>query len=106
MEKVQLVVAHIVYNMLDEDSFSNLFYHWIWCSPHNPTGKVFTKDELEIIAGACRTWDILAVTGEFMDGATWKIGIACDSCTLVLAFLVALSFLWIYIIRSKLCDAN
>ncbi|KAG5603402.1 hypothetical protein H5410_034772 [Solanum commersonii] len=33
-------------------------------SPHNPTGKVFTKDELEIIAGACRTWDILVVTDE------------------------------------------
>ena len=35
-----------------------------WHSPHNPTGKVFTKDDLEIIAGACRTWDILAVTDE------------------------------------------
>ncbi|KAL1825813.1 hypothetical protein DCAR_0314004 [Daucus carota subsp. sativus] len=33
-------------------------------SPHNPTGKVFTQDELEIIAGACRTWDSLAVTDE------------------------------------------
>ncbi|PHU16474.1 hypothetical protein BC332_17679 [Capsicum chinense] len=35
-------------------------------SPHNPTGKVFTRDELEIIAETCRTWDILAVTDELL----------------------------------------
>ena len=34
------------------------------CSPQNPTGKVFTKDELEIIAGICRTRDCLAITDE------------------------------------------
>ncbi|GJY63648.1 kynurenine--oxoglutarate transaminase [Tanacetum coccineum] len=33
-------------------------------SPHNPTGKVFTKDELEIIAEYCRTKDCLAITDE------------------------------------------
>lgn len=33
-------------------------------SPHNPTGKVFTMDELEVIAEACRIHDILAVTDE------------------------------------------
>lgn len=35
-----------------------------WHSPHNPTGKVFTEDELEVIAGACTRWDVLAVTDE------------------------------------------
>ncbi|KAL3336457.1 hypothetical protein AABB24_032282 [Solanum stoloniferum] len=40
-------------------------------SPHNPTGKVFTKDELEIIAGACRTWDILVVTDEVYEHITF-----------------------------------
>lgn len=35
-----------------------------WHSPQNPTGKVFTKDELEIIAGACCRWDCLAITDE------------------------------------------
>ncbi|KAK2649583.1 hypothetical protein Ddye_017072 [Dipteronia dyeriana] len=33
-------------------------------SPHNPTGKVFSRDELEIIAGACCTRDCLAITDE------------------------------------------
>ncbi|KAL3849718.1 hypothetical protein ACJIZ3_011600 [Penstemon smallii] len=33
-------------------------------SPHNPTGKVFTMDELEIIAGACKRRDVLVVTDE------------------------------------------
>ncbi|CAI9767845.1 unnamed protein product [Fraxinus pennsylvanica] len=40
-------------------------------SPHNPTGKVFSKDELEIIAGACQTWNILAVTDEVYEHITF-----------------------------------
>ncbi|XP_009759648.1 uncharacterized protein LOC107770016 isoform X2 [Nicotiana tabacum] len=40
-------------------------------SPHNPTGKVFSNDELEIIAGACRTLDILAVTDEVYEHITF-----------------------------------
>lgn len=53
---------------LDPDKFMKSFTAktkaLVLNSPHNPTGKVFTKDDLEIIAGACRTWDILAVTDE------------------------------------------
>ncbi|MBO3739921.1 pyridoxal phosphate-dependent aminotransferase [Actinoplanes sp. NEAU-H7] len=33
-------------------------------SPHNPTGKVFTPAELELIAGLCREHDVFAVTDE------------------------------------------
>jgi N-succinyldiaminopimelate aminotransferase len=33
-------------------------------SPHNPTGKVFSRAELEAIASACRTHDLIAVTDE------------------------------------------
>lgn len=33
-------------------------------SPHNPTGKVFTPAELELIAGLCREYDVFAVTDE------------------------------------------
>jgi N-succinyldiaminopimelate aminotransferase len=33
-------------------------------SPHNPTGKVFTRSELELIAGHCRDRDVLAITDE------------------------------------------
>jgi N-succinyldiaminopimelate aminotransferase len=33
-------------------------------SPHNPTGKVFTRAELEQIAAQCRDRDVLAITDE------------------------------------------
>ncbi|KAG6493320.1 hypothetical protein ZIOFF_048302 [Zingiber officinale] len=65
-------------------------------SPHNPTGKVFSKEELEVIAAACCQMDCLAITDEstlpipfllwclqilqlggFYDGYCWRIGWAC-----------------------------
>ena len=33
-------------------------------SPHNPTGKVFTPDELRLVAELCRQHDVYAVTDE------------------------------------------
>jgi N-succinyldiaminopimelate aminotransferase len=33
-------------------------------SPHNPTGKVFTRAELELVAAQCRERDVVAVTDE------------------------------------------
>ncbi len=44
-------------------------------TPHNPTGKVFTRAELEQIAALCQQWDALAITDEvyehiLYDGAT------------------------------------
>lgn len=33
-------------------------------SPHNPTGKVFSREELQIIADLCQKYDVLAVTDE------------------------------------------
>src|SRR5215212_9330773 len=33
-------------------------------SPHNPTGKVFTRDELTTLAELCQQWDVVAVTDE------------------------------------------
>lgn len=44
-------------------------------TPHNPTGKVFTRDELTCIAGLCQQHDALAITDEIYehilyDGAT------------------------------------
>ncbi|XP_057428161.1 uncharacterized protein LOC130721385 [Lotus japonicus] len=40
-------------------------------SPHNPTGKVFTKDELEAIAGACCSRNCLAITDEVYEYITY-----------------------------------
>ena len=36
-------------------------------SPNNPTGKVFTRAELETIAALCRTWDVLAISDEIYE---------------------------------------
>ncbi len=33
-------------------------------TPTNPTGKVFTRDELGFIAGLCEQWDVLAIADE------------------------------------------
>ncbi|KAK0583323.1 hypothetical protein LWI29_035682 [Acer saccharum] len=40
-------------------------------SPHNPTGKVFSRDELEIIAEACCKRDCLAITDEVYEHITF-----------------------------------
>jgi aminotransferase len=40
-------------------------------SPHNPTGKVFSADELESIAALCREHDLLAVTDEIYEHITY-----------------------------------
>jgi len=36
-------------------------------TPHNPTGKVFTREELTIIAELCQQWDVLAYTDEIYE---------------------------------------
>jgi N-succinyldiaminopimelate aminotransferase len=33
-------------------------------TPHNPTGTVFSRDELSLIAGHCEAYDVLAITDE------------------------------------------
>jgi aspartate/methionine/tyrosine aminotransferase len=36
-------------------------------TPHNPTGKVYRRDELEFIAGLCQEYDVIAITDEVYD---------------------------------------
>ncbi|MDQ6759107.1 MAG: aminotransferase class I/II-fold pyridoxal phosphate-dependent enzyme [Acidobacteriota bacterium] len=36
-------------------------------SPNNPTGKVFTREELEFIATLCQEFDVLAITDEIYE---------------------------------------
>jgi aspartate/methionine/tyrosine aminotransferase len=40
-------------------------------TPNNPTGKVFTRQELSFIAGLCRKWDCYAVTDEIYEHITF-----------------------------------
>ena len=53
----------------------------ILCNPNNPTGKVFTRDELEFIADLCKEYDAIAFTDEIyehiiydpMESGKWKM---------------------------------
>jgi aminotransferase len=40
-------------------------------SPHNPTGKVFSRAELEVVAAVCREHDLLAITDEIYEFITY-----------------------------------
>jgi aminotransferase len=48
-------------------AFSNRTRAIIINTPNNPTGKVFTRDELTIIARLCQQWDVVAITDEIYD---------------------------------------
>lgn len=39
----------------------------VLCNPNNPTGTVFTRDDLEHVAALCRKWDVIAVTDEIYE---------------------------------------
>lgn len=41
-------------------------------TPNNPTGKVFTRAELETIARLCLKWDVLAVTDEVYEHIVYE----------------------------------
>ena len=36
-------------------------------TPNNPTGKVFSREELQTIAALCQKWDVLAITDEIYE---------------------------------------
>jgi aminotransferase len=44
-------------------------------TPNNPTGKVFTRDELATIAALCRKWDVIAIADEIYEHIIY------DGCT-------------------------
>lgn len=52
----------------------------ILCTPANPTGKIFTRGELESIAAVCREFDLLCIADEvyehFVDGERQHLSIA------------------------------
>jgi aspartate/methionine/tyrosine aminotransferase len=48
-------------------AFNNNTKAIILNTPNNPTGKVFKREELEIIARLCQKWDVLAITDEIYE---------------------------------------
>ena len=51
-------------------------------SPHNPTGKVFSRDELELVAALCLEHDLLAITDEIYEFITYDGVRHIPLCTL------------------------
>jgi aminotransferase len=50
-----------------ERAFSNRTRAIVINTPNNPTGKVFSRGELEQIAALCRKWDVVAITDEIYE---------------------------------------
>jgi len=48
-------------------AFNNRSKAIIINTPNNPTGKVFTREELTFIADLCKKWDVVAVTDEIYE---------------------------------------
>jgi aspartate/methionine/tyrosine aminotransferase len=53
-------------------AFTNRTRAIIINSPNNPTGKVFTRPELEAIAGLCQRWGVIALTDEIYEHITYE----------------------------------
>lgn len=45
----------------------------IICNPNNPTGKVYSREELEFIADLCKEYDALCFTDEIYEHITYNI---------------------------------
>ena len=41
-------------------------------TPHNPTGKVYSKEEIELIAGLCIEHDVIAITDEIYEHLVYR----------------------------------
>src|SRR3954471_2854481 len=48
-------------------AFNNRTRAIIINTPNNPTGKVFSRAELETIAALCRKWDVIAISDEIYE---------------------------------------
>ena len=48
-------------------AFNNKTKAIIINTPNNPTGKIFSRDELRLIGKLCQKWDVLAVTDEIYE---------------------------------------
>lgn len=65
------VTLHMPDWSFDEDelaaAFNNNTKAIIINTPNNPTGKVFSREEMEFIAKLCQKWDVIAITDEIYE---------------------------------------
>jgi kynurenine--oxoglutarate transaminase/cysteine-S-conjugate beta-lyase/glutamine--phenylpyruvate transaminase len=55
-----------------EDMFNSKTKIIILNTPHNPLGKVFTREELESIADLCKKWNVLCISDEVYEWIVYK----------------------------------
>jgi aminotransferase len=63
-------------------AFSNRTRAIIVNTPNNPTGKVFTRDELETIARLCQKWGAIAITDEIYEHIVYDGAVHVPMATL------------------------
>jgi len=65
---------HGIYRMdlsdMEEKIVSNRIHAMILCSPHNPTGRVWERSELEAVAELCRKHDVYVISDEIWSDIT------------------------------------
>ncbi|MBO6264904.1 MAG: pyridoxal phosphate-dependent aminotransferase, partial [Acidaminococcaceae bacterium] len=44
---------------------------FLLCSPHNPVGRVWTRDELEMVAAICRKHNVIVIADEIHEDFVW-----------------------------------
>ena len=55
-----------------ESLFNNKTRAIILNTPNNPTGKVFSREELQFVAILCQKWDVLAITDEIYEHIVYE----------------------------------
>ena len=55
-----------------EAAFSDRTRAIVVNTPNNPTGKVFTRAEMEAIAALCRKWNVIAITDEIYEHIVYE----------------------------------
>lgn len=62
--------------VLDDKELSSIFNEKtkaiILNTPHNPLGKVFTQEELTLIADLCKKWNVMCIADEVYEWMVYK----------------------------------
>ena len=63
---------NINFNDFERKIADNKVKMFLLCNPHNPSGRVWAKDELEKIAEICLRYGVTVVSDEIHSDFVWK----------------------------------
>ena len=63
---------HINFEDFEQKVKENHVKLFLLCSPHNPVGRVWTKEELKKIAAICRKYDVIVVSDEIHEDCVFN----------------------------------